>query len=174
MPHCGVNLEDTPVGVIKHLADSIADIIAVSYTHLCRAYRRGADDSCGTAGDPGAAVFSELRGGRHALRRGGGAYPRDVTGKALQHRHDFLCCRFQRHDADVYKRQVQCRADGLLQPREILFQRVAARSIAERFGGGCVAEQLVELFSQLCPGFVAVTGHQVRLVPLRGTSYRSC
>jgi len=28
MPHCGVNLEDTPVGVIKHLADSIADIIA--------------------------------------------------------------------------------------------------------------------------------------------------
>ena len=28
LPHCGVNLEDTPVGVIKHLADSIADIIA--------------------------------------------------------------------------------------------------------------------------------------------------
>ena len=28
---------------------------------------RNADDSCGAAGDPGAAVFSELRGGRHAL-----------------------------------------------------------------------------------------------------------
>ena len=64
----------------------------------CRAYRRGADDSCGAACDPGAAVFSELRGGSHALRRGGGAYPRDVTGKALQHRHGFLCRRLQRHD----------------------------------------------------------------------------
>jgi len=50
------------------------------------------------AGDPGAAVFSELCGGRHALRRGGGADSRDVTGKALQHRHDFLCRGLQRDD----------------------------------------------------------------------------
>ena len=55
------------------------------------AHRRGADASRGAARDPGAAVFFELCGGRHALRRGGGAYPRDVTGKALQHRHGFLC-----------------------------------------------------------------------------------
>ena len=58
----------------------------------------------------------------------------------------------------LFRHIVQRRADGLLQQRELLFQRAAARSIAERFGGGCVAEQLVELFSQLCPGFVAVTG----------------
>ena len=64
----------------------------------CLAYRRGADDSCGAAGDPGAAVFSELCGGRHALCGGGGADPRDVTRKALQHRHGFLCRGLQRHD----------------------------------------------------------------------------
>ena len=55
------------------------------------AHRRGADDSCGADGDSGAAVFSELCGGRHALCGGGGADSRNVTGKALQHRHDFLC-----------------------------------------------------------------------------------
>ena len=55
------------------------------------AHRRGADASRSAARDPGAAVFSELRGGRHALCGGGGAYPGNVTGKALQHRHDFLC-----------------------------------------------------------------------------------
>ena len=58
----------------------------------------------------------------------------------------------------LFRHIVQRRADGLLQQCELLFQRAAARSIAERFGGGCVAVQLVELFSQLCPGFVAVTG----------------
>ncbi len=57
------------------------------------AHRRGADDSCGAAGDPGAAVFPELRGGCHALRCGGGADSRNVAGKALQYRHDFLCSR---------------------------------------------------------------------------------
>ena len=55
------------------------------------AHRRGADDSCGAAGDPGAAVFSELCGGRHALCGSGGSDPGDVSGKALQHWHDFLC-----------------------------------------------------------------------------------
>ena len=54
--------------------------------------------SRGAAGDPGAAVFSELRGGRHALCGGGGADPRNVAGKALQHRHGFLCRGLQRHD----------------------------------------------------------------------------
>ena len=42
----------------------------VSRRHALRrggAHRRGADDSYGAVGDPGAAVFSELRGGRHAL-----------------------------------------------------------------------------------------------------------
>ena len=46
---------------------------------------------CRAACDSGAAVSAELCGGRDALCGGGGAYPRDVTGKALQHRHDFLC-----------------------------------------------------------------------------------
>ena len=43
-------------------------------------------------------VFSELRGGRHALCGGGGADSRNVAGKALRHRHGFLCRGLQRHD----------------------------------------------------------------------------
>mgnify|MGYP001511507284 CR=1 FL=1 len=55
------------------------------------AHRRGADNSRGAARDPGAAVSAELCGGRHALCGCGGADSRNVTGAALQHRHDFLC-----------------------------------------------------------------------------------
>ena len=57
----------------------------------CRAYRRGADASRRAACDPGAAVSAELCSGGHALCGGGGADPGNVAGKALQHRHDFLC-----------------------------------------------------------------------------------
>ena len=62
------------------------------------AYRRGADDSRGAAGDPGAAVSAELRRRSDALCGGGGADSRNVTGKALQPRNGVLCRRLQRDD----------------------------------------------------------------------------
>ena len=62
------------------------------------AYRRGVDHPRCAACDPGTAVSSELCRGCHDLRCGGGADSRNVAGKALQYRHDFLCRRFQRHD----------------------------------------------------------------------------
>ena len=60
--------------------------------------RSSADAPRRAARDPGTAVSSELCRGRHALRCGGGADSRNVAGKALQYRHDFLCSRFQRDD----------------------------------------------------------------------------
>ena len=63
-----------------------------------RADRRGADDSCRTAGHSGAAVSFELCRGRDALRGCGRTDPRNVAGKALQSRDGLLCRRVQRHD----------------------------------------------------------------------------
>ena len=78
--------------VVLGVVFGVAFVVCAKYTQWCvYAYRSSADDSCGAAGDPGAAVFSELCRGRHALCGGGGADPGNVTGEALQHRHDFLC-----------------------------------------------------------------------------------
>jgi O-methyltransferase involved in polyketide biosynthesis len=64
----------------------------------CRAYRRGADASCGAACDPGAAVSAELCSGRHALCGGGGADSGNVAGTALESWNGVLCGRLQRDD----------------------------------------------------------------------------
>ena len=46
----------------------------------------------------GAAVPFELRRRSNAVRRRRGAYPRNVTGHALQHRHGVFCRGLYRHD----------------------------------------------------------------------------
>ena len=63
-----------------------------------RAYRRGADASCGAACDPGTAVSAELCSGRHALCGGRGVDSRNVAGAALESRNGVLCDRLQRDD----------------------------------------------------------------------------
>ena len=62
------------------------------------AHRRGADASCGTAGDPGAALSFKLCSRRHALRRGRGVDSGNVAGAALESWNGVLCGRLQRDD----------------------------------------------------------------------------
>ena len=60
--------------------------------------RRGRAFLGGAAGDPRAAVFSELCGGRHALCGGRGVDSGNVAGAALESWNGVLCGRLQRDD----------------------------------------------------------------------------
>ena len=85
--------------VVLGVVFGIAFVVCAKYTQWCvYAYRSSADASRGAAGDSGAAVSAELRGGRHALCGGGGADPRNVAGAALESWNGVICGRLQRDD----------------------------------------------------------------------------
>ena len=86
----GIAIQNFPEGAIISMPQGSSVSRRCAFRR-CRAYRRGADASRRAACDPGAAVSAELCSGGHALCGGGGADPGNVAGKALQHRHDFLC-----------------------------------------------------------------------------------
>ena len=75
----GIAIQNFPEGAIISMplrAEGESKSQSVSRRRAFRrggAHRRGADASCGAACDPGAAVFSELCSGRHALCGGRGA-----------------------------------------------------------------------------------------------------
>ena len=92
----GIAIQNFPEGAI----------ISLPHARLCRrralghrrAGRRSADRSGRALRRPRPALSSELCGRRDALCGRGGADPRDVRGKALEHRHDLFRRRLQCDD----------------------------------------------------------------------------
>ena len=82
----GIAIQNFPEGAI------------ISMPLRAEGVRKGKAFGGGVLCDPGAAVSFKLCSRCHALCCGGGADPRNVSGKALQPRNSFLCCRFQRDD----------------------------------------------------------------------------
>lgn len=99
----GIAIQNFPEGAIismplhaegmKKSRAFLDGVLSGAVNPRCRADHFGRPAHCA-----GAAVPFELRRRSNAVRRRRGAYPRNVTGHALQHRHGVFCRGLYRHD----------------------------------------------------------------------------